>query len=96
MVSVWCENYVKIEEQRLAFLRINQNKLKAELYSGLVDAVAANKSRLAGSYIVLPSSFMGSPRHCHMMLWQVFKNMKNQIYSLHLDATLNGLKLINA
>jgi hypothetical protein len=61
----WCDQWVKTEEQRLDFVRFNQRKLKAELYSGLADAVAANEGRLAGKFVILPSSFSGSPRHKH-------------------------------
>ena len=56
-----------MEEDRLNFQRFNQTKLKAESYSGLQDAVAANEHREAGRYVVLSSSFTGSPRHNHQL-----------------------------
>lgn len=57
------DQYLKIEEQRLSFISRNQSKLKAELYSGLQDAVAADEASKAGHYVILPSTFIGSPRH---------------------------------
>ena len=62
-----CDQYVKVEEERLNYQRFNQAKLKAETYSGLQDAVAANEHREAGRYVVLSSSFTGSPRHNHQL-----------------------------
>ena len=60
-----CDNWLKIEQQRLRWQRENQKQLKAETYSGLADAVKANEQRQAGKYVVLASSFPGSPRHNH-------------------------------
>ena len=62
----WVDQWVKVEEQRLKWVYHNQKKLKQEVYSGLVDAVRANETRDAGSYVVLPSSHIGSPRHMAM------------------------------
>jgi hypothetical protein len=58
VISCW----IKIEEQRLLYIYCNQANLKIEQYHHLANAVRANESRLAGKYIVLPSSFIGSPR----------------------------------
>lgn len=55
----WIDMAIKMEEERLNFIRFNQKALKAETYKGLVDAVAANEHREAGKYVVLPSSFKG-------------------------------------
>ena len=62
-----CDNYLKIEEARLQWQKDNQKQLKAESYSGLADAVAANENRQAGTYVILSSSFIGSPRHNHQL-----------------------------
>lgn len=58
---------MKVEQQRLLYQRLHQTELKAETYSGLADAVAANEHREAGSYVILSSSFIGSPRHNHQL-----------------------------
>jgi hypothetical protein len=58
----WVDQYVKVEENNLDFLRFNQNKLKAAQYSGLADAVRAGEERQEGRYVVLPSTHMGAPR----------------------------------
>ena len=57
--------YVKVEEQRLRYIRNNQKELKVDTYSGLADAVAANEHRQAGRYVVLPATFTGGPRYMH-------------------------------
>jgi hypothetical protein len=58
--------YVKTEANRLNFIRTNQNKLRFELYSGLLDHInstAEEKGFLPGKPMILPSSFQGSPRN---------------------------------
>ena len=57
------DQWIKIEEERLNFMRASQDKLKAESYAGLADAVRGNERRDTGHYIVLASSHVGSPRH---------------------------------
>lgn len=58
--------YAKIESERLAFIRHNQQKLRAEEYIHLRDAIAndGNPADL-GQLVILPSSYTGSPRHMH-------------------------------
>jgi len=60
--------YVRIEANRLNWIKFNQKKLRAESYSGLVDYVAGicdqNQCKL-GKLVILPSSFQGSPRAMH-------------------------------
>ena len=62
-----CDMYVKVEEQRLKFLQMqeNQKTLKADTYSGLADAIQANEHSLAGKRIILPATFTGGPRYMH-------------------------------
>jgi len=58
--------WVCVESNRLRFQRMNQLKLRADLYSGLQDAMAGgvedNVERL-GRQVILASSFIGGPRH---------------------------------
>ena len=56
--------FVKIEQQRLNYIKMNQQQIRVDLYCGLSDAVAAGDtdSRELGRKIVLPSSYTGSPR----------------------------------
>ena len=58
-----CEIWAISEQNRLNFIRLNQDKLRTDVYSGIVDAVAANAdadwSQL-GTRFILPSSFSGS------------------------------------
>jgi len=39
--------YAAIEQNRLKYLRLNQKKLRADLYQGLQDAIAAGDSNVA-------------------------------------------------
>lgn len=57
--------FVCMESDRLQYLRKNQCKLKASLYKGLANAVAAKEGREEGRYCVLPSTYIGSPRWFH-------------------------------
>ncbi|XP_073059734.1 uncharacterized protein [Primulina eburnea] len=52
------DNYVKIETQRLRWIRSNQRDIRSELYQGLQDCLHGGN---VGTRIVLPSSFGGSP-----------------------------------
>ncbi|XP_057292374.1 uncharacterized protein LOC130619401 [Hydractinia symbiolongicarpus] len=64
------DTYVKVEGQRLAFIRRNQNHLRAESYQGLLDYLqnAADQRNLqTGNVVVLPSTFSGSPRNMHQL-----------------------------
>jgi hypothetical protein len=57
--------YVKVESQRLDFIRQNQATLRVERYQGLMDHVnteALNRGLQPGKVVILPSSFPGSPR----------------------------------
>ena len=58
---------VKVESERLAFLRAKQKQLRAENYSTFADAVLqddANPQNI-GQKVILPSTFIGGPRYMH-------------------------------
>ncbi|KAF7140800.1 hypothetical protein RHSIM_Rhsim06G0055700 [Rhododendron simsii] len=57
--------YVAIEQDRLNFVRCNQNILRSDFYSGLRDAAIAGDADAAevGTRFILPSSFTGGPRN---------------------------------
>ncbi|KAG5562074.1 hypothetical protein RHGRI_004950 [Rhododendron griersonianum] len=57
--------YAAIEQDRLNFVRCNQNILRSDLYSGLRDAVTAGDADASevGTRFILPSSFTGGPRN---------------------------------
>ena len=63
--------YAQIEQNRLQFLRLNQDKIRAEVYSGIVDAAihGADLSEV-GTLSILPSSFKGGPRE----MWQLYQD----------------------
>ncbi|KAB2625677.1 hypothetical protein D8674_017337 [Pyrus ussuriensis x Pyrus communis] len=58
------DNYIKIESQKLRWLRSNQATVRADLYKGLEDSLNAGQHNAGsiGRRIILPSSFVGSPR----------------------------------
>ncbi|KAM5582463.1 hypothetical protein ABKV19_002737, partial [Rosa sericea] len=61
------DNYVKIETQKLRWIRSNQDTLRRELYNGLQDSLNAGENNAGniGRRTILPSSFIGSPRDMH-------------------------------
>jgi PIF1-like helicase/Helitron helicase-like domain at N-terminus len=61
IVDMWAAT----EQSRLSFLANNQQKIRADVYQGLVDSVANgdNDSSELGQRIILPSSFTGSTRN---------------------------------
>ena len=60
MYQYWVDQWMKIEVMRLNFIRLNQQKLKADTYKGIADAIA-NGEENVGDWIILPSSHIGSP-----------------------------------
>jgi len=65
------DNYAKIEQSRLNYLKNNQSHIRAELYKGIQDVLDVNDSNVnaaeIGKRIILPSSFIGGPRHMHQL-----------------------------
>ena len=60
--------YCKVEAGRLCYHALNQSKLRADSYQGLLDHVrnqADERNLPAGKMVILPSSFNGSPRNMH-------------------------------
>ena len=53
----------KCGQDRLKFLQFNQKKIRAELYQGLEDHINANDGERVGRKSILPSSYIGGPRH---------------------------------
>ena len=56
--------FAKVEQQRLNYIKLNQQKIRVDLYRGLADAVSAGDTNPTevGRRVILPSSFTGSPR----------------------------------
>ncbi|CAI9265813.1 unnamed protein product [Lactuca saligna] len=55
--------YIKIETSRLLFCKLNQKKIRSDLYQGSVDRVNAGEVEpsIVGQRIVLLASFIGGP-----------------------------------
>ena len=54
-----------MEQERLTYVRFNQQKLRADVYQGLEDAVTVGDvdATAIGRRIILPSSFTRGPRN---------------------------------
>ncbi|GES85174.1 transcriptional factor B3 [Rhizophagus clarus] len=61
------DQYTKIEQNRLNYLKHNQATLRTDLYNGVMDAIHANNNTNIGRRIILPSSFAGSPRQMYQL-----------------------------
>ena len=63
------DQYAKLEQQRLNYCLFHHKELRSELYQGLTDAVQSGDvdEKNTGKKVILPSSFIGSPRHMHQM-----------------------------
>ncbi|XP_018404137.1 PREDICTED: uncharacterized protein LOC108780818 [Cyphomyrmex costatus] len=60
------DNYVKIEKDRINYCKDHQKELRTETYQGLRDYItnmANNLNGRIGKMVILPSSFIGSPRN---------------------------------
>lgn len=58
--------YAKIESERLLFIRLNQKKLRCDEYIHLRDSLNSDGNvKDVGKMIILPSTYIGSPRHMH-------------------------------
>jgi hypothetical protein len=56
--------FAQVENNRLKFHRMNQARLRADLYNGLQDAILGGADLTdVGQRVILPSTFIGSPRH---------------------------------
>ena len=57
------DSYVKMEANRLNYLKTNQPKLRVDKYSGFVDHIHGDENAQPGKAVILPSTFEGSPRN---------------------------------
>lgn len=58
--------YVKIETERLTYIRLNQQQLRSEEYIHLRDAINTDGNvNNVGRMTILPATYIGSPRHMH-------------------------------
>ncbi|XP_049301813.1 uncharacterized protein LOC125775357 isoform X1 [Bactrocera dorsalis] len=58
--------YVKVETERLNYMRYTQSKLRSEEYIHLRDAMNGDADITdIGRLYILPSTYIGSPRHMH-------------------------------
>ena len=56
--------YAKIEGERLAFIRFNQEQLRTDNYDNVKDAMNNDgEAHNLGQIVILPSSYTGSPRY---------------------------------
>lgn len=71
--------YVKVESERLRYISLNQQKLRADTYIHLRDAINndtnINPNNL-GQTIILPSTFINSPRYLHEYTQDAFSYVR--------------------
>ncbi|KAF7826876.1 uncharacterized protein G2W53_018040 [Senna tora] len=69
------DGYTMIESQRLFFIRLHQQDLRADSYVTLAQAMSRGETTSAGigKRIILPSSFTGAERYCQ--LTRLFERM---------------------
>lgn len=72
--------FVKVESESLLFITLNQQKLRVESYVHLQDAVNndgnVNPNDL-GQMVILPSSFINSPRYLHEYTQDAFAYVRS-------------------
>ncbi|GFS38131.1 hypothetical protein Acr_00g0055910 [Actinidia rufa] len=85
LVDAWATT----EQNRLNYNKLNQGRLRAELYKGLTS-IGANGlgPDQVGQRIILPSSFVGSPRH----MFEIFQDSMAITHRLDLVACVFELK----
>jgi hypothetical protein len=70
--------YAQVENNRLQFHRMNQGKLRSDLYNGLQDAILGGADlNEFGQRVILPSSFIGSPRHMAQLYHDAMAIVRN-------------------
>ena len=79
--------YAKIEQQRLNYIKMNQQQSRSDLYSRLADAVHScdTNAKVVGRNIILPS-YTGNPRQMFEFYQDamcIVRKFGSQIYSLH-------------
>ncbi|XP_071643036.1 uncharacterized protein [Temnothorax longispinosus] len=60
------DNYVRIERDRTEYCKTHQKELRFETYQGLIDYmqnIVNNLNGRIGKMVILPSTFIGSPRN---------------------------------
>jgi hypothetical protein len=65
-----CDQYSKMQESRLMWVKNNQQKIRADKYGQVQDALNRQDGSLEdiGTRVILPSSFVGSPRYMGQLL----------------------------
>ncbi|KAH1198058.1 hypothetical protein GmHk_18G051698 [Glycine max] len=63
------EGYTMVKSERLSYIRNNQKKLRVDKYSSLQSSLDTRtaKSLTKGKRVILPSTFVGSPRYMNQL-----------------------------
>jgi hypothetical protein len=82
------DNYAKLEMNRLNYIRLNQGTLRSELYNRISDTIRPDDTSMesVGRLTVLPSSFIGGPRH-YTQLYQDALDMCRRLHGPHFFVT---------
>ena len=87
------DEFARTEHQRLQWCERNQHILRADLYSGVRDALRSDAAAAAASIgrnIILPSTVIGSPRHMLQLYQDALAIVRGRgAPSLFITATCN-------
>jgi Helitron helicase-like domain at N-terminus len=76
------DQFLRIEQQNLMYIRNNQQQLRAECYQGIVDALGANNSTHIDCQIIVPVTTIGSTRYMQQRFQDsmaLVRNLENLI-----------------
>lgn len=87
--------YTIIEIGKLKYIRLNQKKLRCEIYKGLTDAVVRGENNMAAraKRVIIPSSFIGGACYMIQNYQDVMAICKWIGYSTQKKRKVNGLDI---
>jgi hypothetical protein len=63
-----CDQWSRVEGERLDWVKFNQDQLRTDTYRGMQDALQqGNSAAEIGRQVILPSTFIGGPRHMQQL-----------------------------
>uniref|UniRef100_A0A0R0JUR6 Helitron helicase-like domain-containing protein n=1 Tax=Glycine max TaxID=3847 RepID=A0A0R0JUR6_SOYBN len=87
------EGYTMVESERLSYIRNNQKKLRVDKYSSLQTSLDTRtaKGLTKGKRVILPSTFVGSPRYMDQLYFDDRPDIVSRIFILKYEHMLSDL-----
>ena len=83
-----CDQWSKVENQRLLYIRRNQQTLRAAAYRQVhVRPTYSNRGIDLGKRVILPATFTGS----HRQMWEIYHDAMDVARSLSGNRTCSSL-----